>query len=133
MSGREKKELIRYWLDLAAYDMKTAESLIKSKRYPYALFLCHLAIEKILKAHITSATGDHAPYTHNLVHLADKTGFAFSDDQKQLIADLTDFNLEARYPDWKQDFYKRATAAYTKKYVDSTQKLFVWLKKSLKP
>ncbi len=132
MSGNEKKELIQYWLDLAKYDMKTAESLLQSKRYPYALFLCHLAIEKILKARITFIIADHAPYTHNLIHLADKAQLTFSDEHKKLLTDLTEFNLEARYPDWKRDFYKRATASYTKRYVDSTQSLFVWLKKSLK-
>lgn len=131
MSGAEIKKLVAYWTKLAEYDLKTAESLLRSKRYPYALFLCHLAIEKLLKARVSFVSGEHAPYTHNLPHLADMAQLSFSEDQKRLIADLTDFNLEARYPDWKRDFYKRATAAYTKEYVGATRTLFVWLKKSL--
>lgn len=125
-------EMIRHWIHLAEYDMKTAESLLRSRRYPYALFLCHLAVEKVLKAHVVRFTKKAAPYTHNLVHLADSTHLEFSEDQKLLIADLVDFNMEARYPDWKRSFYKRATSAYATRYVAETKRLFVWLKKSLK-
>lgn len=41
---------INYWSDSAAYDLETGESLLELKRYPYALFFGHLALEKILKA-----------------------------------------------------------------------------------
>lgn len=132
MTEKEKNVLTAHWLDLAKYDLKTAESLLFARRYPYALFLCHLAIEKILKARIVYVTAEHAPYTHNLVSLAEKSQLSFSEEQKKLVADLTEFNLEARYPDWKRNFYKRATSLYAREYVDTTQRLFIWIKKSLK-
>ncbi len=41
---------VKYWLSGARYDIKTAVTLLMGKRYPYALFFGHLALEKVLKA-----------------------------------------------------------------------------------
>lgn len=37
------------WLRQAEYDMETAEFMLNGGRYFYAVFMCHLAIEKALK------------------------------------------------------------------------------------
>ena len=46
-----KEEKVRYWLDIADYDLGTAEDLFKSKRWLYVAFMCHQVIEKTLKAY----------------------------------------------------------------------------------
>jgi len=38
------------WLDTAKYDITTAQHMLNTGRYIYVIFMCHLAIEKILKA-----------------------------------------------------------------------------------
>ena len=38
-----------YWLKIANYDLKTAEAMLKSKRYLYVGFMCNQSIKKILK------------------------------------------------------------------------------------
>lgn len=35
---------LKYWSEGAVYDLDTGKSLIKTKRYPYALFFGHLAL-----------------------------------------------------------------------------------------
>lgn len=40
---------VKYWLEGAVYDLETGKSLILTKRYPYALFFGHLALEKRLR------------------------------------------------------------------------------------
>ncbi|MDO9528114.1 MAG: HEPN domain-containing protein [Syntrophales bacterium] len=37
------------WLRQADYDMDTAEYMLSGGRYFYAVFMCHLSIEKALK------------------------------------------------------------------------------------
>src|SRR4030042_6176672 len=37
------------WLRQSEYDMETADYLYRGGRYMYAVFMCHLAIEKALK------------------------------------------------------------------------------------
>ena len=43
-----KEEKIAYWLDLADYDIETAEGLFVVKRWLYVGFMCHQVIEKAL-------------------------------------------------------------------------------------
>ena len=38
-----------YWLDLAAYDLETADVMLRGKRYLYVGFMCHQVVEKSLK------------------------------------------------------------------------------------
>jgi hypothetical protein len=41
---------VAYWLDIANYDLDTAEALYNSGRWLYVAFMCHQVIEKTLKA-----------------------------------------------------------------------------------
>jgi HEPN domain-containing protein len=63
---------VSYWSESAKYDLGVAKSMFLAKKYPYALFFGHLAIEKLLKALVVKETKDHAPYTHSLPLLASK-------------------------------------------------------------
>ena len=38
------------WIKTSDYDISTAKALFKAKRYVYVIFLCHLSVEKLLKA-----------------------------------------------------------------------------------
>jgi hypothetical protein len=40
-----------YWIDLARYDLGAAKAMLKAKQRLYVGFLCHLVIEKTLKAY----------------------------------------------------------------------------------
>lgn len=93
--------------------------------------MCHLSIEKLLKALIVKIKEEHAPYSHNLINLAKETGLNFEEEDKLLVADLTEFNLEARYPEWQKEFYKKCSKEYTENYFNKTKRLHKWLKKHL--
>jgi HEPN domain-containing protein len=130
------KKAINYisqqWKLLAEYDKRVIQDMFDARRYPYALFMCHLALEKILKSIIVQETKAHAPFTHNLVELAKKTDAFLSDHQKELLSEFTEFNMEARYPDWKKDFYKKANRKYTNNYLQEFKTLYLWLTKYLR-
>jgi HEPN domain-containing protein len=44
-----KKEAYNYMVS-AEYDLAAAEHMLQTGRYIYVVFMCHLALEKILKA-----------------------------------------------------------------------------------
>ena len=90
--------------------------------------LCVGSIEKILKAVYVSRKNEHAPYTHNLQRIAEFSGILLDSTQKKALAEITTFNLEARYPDDKRSFRKKCTKEYTKKEIEKAEGVFKWLK-----
>jgi len=124
-----KKESIRYWLESAKEDWKVAKHLFEKKDYSYSLFLGHLTIEKILKAIYVDSLNDTPPYTHRLIHLAEKASLVLNDEQSELLETITDFNLEARYPDEKFAFKKKCTKSFTENYLKKIEGMRKWLLK----
>jgi len=41
------------------------------------------------------------------------------------------FNLDARYEDYKEEFYKKATKKYTLKWINIAERIYQWLKKQI--
>ncbi len=66
----------KYWVELSEYDIETAEAMLQTKRFLYVGFMCHQAVEKILKAYYNKIHDKPAPYTHNLFFLAEKSMLA---------------------------------------------------------
>lgn len=122
----------RYWLESAKDDWNVARHLYENGDYPYSLFFGHLTIEKILKAIYVERTGDNPPFTHRLVFLAEKSSLKLAEEKLRLLETITDFNLEARYPDEKFSFRKRCTKEFTGRYLEEIGGLKKWLEKQLK-
>ncbi|MEN8264350.1 MAG: HEPN domain-containing protein [Nitrospirota bacterium] len=89
---------IQYWLEGAKYDMGVARAMFKAKKYPYALFMGHMAIEKLLKSLVIKNTKKHAPYTHSLENLARKSKIDIPDQMHIKLREFMEFHFEARYP-----------------------------------
>ena len=92
------KKLIEYWINSSEDDLETAGLLIKNNKILFGLFLCHLCIEKAIKAHVVRCTGNVPPKIHNLSFLIEKTDLALSESQLLLCDTLMFYQLEGRYP-----------------------------------
>lgn len=123
----DQRKTIEYWIESAIYDLETGKSLLLAKRYPYALFLGHLAIEKALKALVVKETGEHAPYTHSLIMLIKKTDIQIDEEIINKLAEYTEFNIEARYPDQKKAFYQKCTEEFTTTKFTEMEEFLKWL------
>lgn len=126
-----EQRAIKYWFTASKQDFATAEILFENKKYHHALFFCHLSIEKILKAIVIKATQKAPPLLHDLVRLAERAGINLSEKQKNELAEISTFNIEARYDDYKLSFYKKAKKRFTSKYITMTKEILKWLKKYL--
>jgi hypothetical protein len=47
---------IKYWITISENDIPVMEHLFESEDYSYSLFIGHLVLEKILKAHFVKNT-----------------------------------------------------------------------------
>ncbi len=133
MSFMAKKDNVRYWLKTADQDWKVANHLFEKGDYSYALFFGHLTIEKVLKAIFTDKKDKTPPFSHNLVYLSEKAGLKLNDKNLELLEEISDFNLEARYPDDKFSFYKKSTMEFTENKLKQIERLKKWLLQKLQP
>ena len=124
------EEKVQHWVDLSDYDIATAEDLMIPKRYLYVGFMCHQAVEKLLKAYFRKLKDETPPYTHNLISLAEKTGiFDEMSEQQQLFIDkINTLNIEARYQDYKKKLSKELTSEVTQEILTKTKELLSWIK-----
>jgi HEPN domain-containing protein len=127
LSDDEKNSVIDYWIESAEEDLKTARSLFESSRYHHCLFFCHLFIEKILKSLVVKRTSRHSLPIHNLLKLAEEAEVDLSEKLREDLAIVNEFNIRARYNDYKREFYKKATPDYTKKWFERCREIYQWL------
>lgn len=93
---------VEYWRTSALEDLAAARSLLAQRHFRHALFFAHLGLEKVLKAHVTRATGSIAPRTHNLERLGELAGLHLSADRAEWLRSFSIHQLEGRYPDTAQ-------------------------------
>jgi HEPN domain-containing protein len=92
------KQII-HWRNSAEEDWSVAQDLVSRGKIRHGLFFAHLTLEKTIKAHVCKATGELASKIHNLVRLSQIAGLALSEEQIDLLAEVSEFNIEGRYPE----------------------------------
>ncbi len=127
----DSEKIVRHWIETSEDDFNTMMTLYDSKSYGWSLFLRHISIEKLLKALYVKRYKQHAPFTHNLFRLGELIGLEMSDEHSDWLDEITSFNLNARYDDYKKEFYKLCTLDYTKSWIDKITIIRSWIKKKL--
>jgi HEPN domain-containing protein len=136
MMGESKQnidveKIVKHWVDTSEEDFKTMLTLYDSKSYGWALFLGHISVEKLLKALFVRRFKEHAPLTHNLFRLAELLEIEMPNDYADWLDEITSFNLNARYDDYKREFYKLCTDDYTRTWVENIIHIRIWIKQML--
>ena len=97
---------MKYWLNSSEEDYNVMKYLYNGKKNSYCLFFAHLVIEKLLKG-LYAKNNEENPYTiksHNLLALAEKCNLELTDKQVEKLQIITQFNISARYDDYKETF-----------------------------
>jgi HEPN domain-containing protein len=115
---------IAYWRDGAQEDWAVARELVDRKRIRHGLFFAHLALEKILKAHVCAKTLNVPPRIHNLLILAEIAGLRLSQGYRKTLAALNAFCLAGRYP---EALPPAPTAAQARTILKRSGDAFAWL------
>ncbi len=120
-------EIIHYWQESAEQNYTTMKNLVKSKDYSWALFLGHLVIEKLLKAVYIKKHYKHSIFSHDLLRLAKKIEIDIPGEYEEWLDEITTFNLNARYDNFKQSFYKLCTKNFAGEWIDKIEIIRKWL------
>lgn len=116
------------WIALADYDIETANHMFATARYLYVIFLCHLALEKLLKAHVAEVTQTLPIKTHDLIYLVKKCELELSENHLDFIGKINTASIPTRYPDDLQRALKEYPISVAKDYLSQTTELVQWLK-----
>ncbi|MBW8041822.1 MAG: HEPN domain-containing protein [Planctomycetes bacterium] len=119
---------IEFWKVSAEEDFAAAESLLEKGHFRHCLFFAHLAVEKMLKAHVTRQTEDIPPRIHNLVRLAEIAELCLSPEQARFLRGFDVYQLEGRYPDSAQVLLDLETA---QDKLTLAEEMLKWLKAQL--
>ncbi len=121
-------EQISYWQNSAREDFEVAKQLVDSGKNRHGLFFAHLALEKVLKAHVCKTTQELAPRVHNLVRLSEISGITTPESYVILLSEMNAFNLEGRYP---MPFITAVSTEEAANYITETQEVLEWLNNQL--
>ncbi|GAB4454839.1 MAG: HEPN domain-containing protein [Anaerolineales bacterium] len=116
------------WIALADYDIETARHMLATGRYLYVVFLCHLALEKLLKAHVAEVTQTVPIKTHDLIYLVKKCELKLPEPYLDFVGKINTASIPTRYPDDLQRALKEYPKAVAKDYLTQTTELIQWLK-----
>ncbi|CAN2040177.1 DNA-binding protein [Candidatus Magnetomoraceae bacterium gMMP-15] len=125
------EKIMNHWIETSDDDLKTMNTLFQSKSYNWALFVGHISVEKILKALYVKIHKKHPPLIHNLYRLAELCDIKLTDQYSDWLDTITTFNINARYDDYKKEFYNLCTHEYTELWIVRIKELHEWIKKML--
>ncbi len=131
MNETDLEKIINQWSETSDEDYETMILLYKSKKYDWALFLGHISVEKLLKAYFVKIKKKHSPPIHNLLRIAEKGGLEIPDDYKDWLDEISLFNINARYDDYKKEFYSQCTEDFTDLWIKRIKELRKWIKQKL--
>lgn len=116
------------WLAMVDYDLTTAEQMLKSGRYVYVIFMCHLAIEKALKAIVTEETKKVPPKTHDLIYLTNAGKIKLSDDLLDFVGIINNAGVITRYPEDLAILVLSYPKDVAKRYLERTEEVVECIK-----
>jgi HEPN domain-containing protein len=126
-----KNNVLTYWIESSDNDYKTALDLFNTGNYTWALFMGHLVVEKLLKAYFVKMQNEYPPMLHDLRRIGEKAGIMFEDDKVIIIETISQFNIRARYDDYKRNFSKLCTLEYAEKWIEQINEIRLWIKTML--
>ncbi len=122
---------VEYWIAQSDNDLPVAESMLEKGHYTWSLFIGHLVLEKLLKAIYVREHQKIAPRIHDLVKLSKSTSLNLIDEQMVFLSEVSDFNMEGRYPDEKNQFALRCNKKFATDYLRRIKEMRLWLKKQI--
>ena len=123
-----KEQYIDYWINTAAEDWITVETLFESGRYIHSLFWAHLVLEKLAKALWVKNKADNIPpKTHNIVWLLQDANVSLENDKMEFLTTFNDFQSSSRYPNYTNNVYVSCTEEVAKPKLETVKEIRICL------
>ena len=120
------------WLAQVYYDLATAEHMLNTGRYICVIFMCHMALEKALKALVTEETRKLPPRSHNLIGLAQRAKLALTQEHTDFIGKMNDASVVTRYPDDFSRIVSQYPESVAREYFEKAKEVITWIRRDLR-
>lgn len=116
------------WLKQADYDIDTAEYMFAGGKFFYAVFMCHLSVEKAIKGPYQQRLKELPPKMHNLVYLLKKIDIRPDETAGKFIVKLNEASVATRYPEDIDRLQGQYTKDVVKNILVESRKVLEWIK-----
>lgn len=117
------------WLEMVEYDITTARQMLRTGRYVYVIFMCHLAIEKALKAVVCEKLNKLPPRTHDLIYLLNLSKIELADDLLDFAGVINNAGVVTRYPEDLAKLISSYPKGIAEKYLDKAIEVIKCIKR----
>lgn len=124
-----KEDMATKWLEQVDEDILTAEALFDSGRWLYIGFLCHQAVEKVIKAYWLATRDDEPIYLHNHFRLLEGCGLKaeLSDEQRRFVEIMSPMYIAGRYPEYKNQVARMLNEKGSAYLIEQTKLFRQWI------
>ena len=128
-----RKDIVQAWLSQVHEDISAAECLLQGGHWLYVAFLCHQAIEKVLKAYYIANNDDDPPYIHSHGRLLEICGLTeeISSENLRFIDFMVPMYIKARYPVQKLAAARLLNKDTCLHIINKTKELIQWIEERL--
>lgn len=88
-------------------------------------------VGKTIKSTLCEKPKKHALFTHDLLRLATNAGIKLEEQTEEWLDEISTFNINARYDNYKQDFHNRCTREFAVMWTERIERIRLWLIKIL--
>ncbi|WP_425358476.1 HEPN domain-containing protein [Thermosediminibacter oceani] len=107
--------------------------MFKAGRYNYCIFMCHQAVEKLLKALIIFLHKEFPPKTHNLITLLEMIDQNPEKEMQTIILKLNPHYMVSRSPDAAGGpSHKMYNDQIAREFLKETERVLQWLRQKMK-
>ena len=128
---KDTNKAVNFWLMSSKDNFITADAMLKSGRYNFAMFMCQQTVEAILKAVFIIQKNERPEYIHKLPKLVELTGVEIPKTIDKKILKIDAHYIKARY---KEDRFN--TKIYNKRnataLLKDTEMVIKWFTKKMK-
>jgi HEPN domain-containing protein len=119
------------WFRQSDYDYDTAMFMHESGRYFYAVFMCHLSIEKALKGLYLKRMKAVPPKIHVLNYFIGKLNLILPEDLAGFIDNMDDAGVATRYPETLKEISSKYKKNDTLIILTKAKEVLDWTKEEL--
>jgi HEPN domain-containing protein len=116
------------WFFQSDYDLEVAESMLKTERNIYCLFMCHLSLEKALKGLYIKRFNKMPPKLHDLMYFVGKIALNLPEDKSSFLVWINGLSITVRYPEDLRNMVALYTKEQTAHIYQQTKTAQQWIK-----